>query len=149
MNTSIKSTCIIGIGNSLRSDDGAGAYICSLLEEKKLPVTIITTHQLDIGMVEELSKFDRVIFVDAAANETQFSFQLLNTLSQQLQSSSHHINTAMLASLAKQLFAAPTQFYLCAVGASHFEMGSSLSEKTKYNATEAAAMLSKWIQSNC
>ena len=148
MSSNKKSICIIGIGNTLRSDDGAGAYVCSLIEEKKIPVTIITTQQLDIGMVEDLAKFDAVIFIDVAVNETQFSFQLLNTHNQQLQSSSHHINTTMLASVAKQLFATTTQFYLCAVGATHFEMGSSLSEKTKHNAVEAAAMLTKWILLN-
>jgi Ni,Fe-hydrogenase maturation factor len=54
----------------------------------------------------------------------------------------------MLASLAHQLFTASTTFYLCAIGASNFEMGSTLSEKTKQHAIAAAAMLLKWIKAN-
>ena len=148
MSSDKKKIGIIGIGNTLRSDDGAGAYVCSLLEEKNLPATAIITQQLDIAMAEEFAKFDIVILVDAAANETAFSFEPLHTTPQQPQSSSHHINAAMLAGLAKQLFATKTQFYLCAIGATNFEMGTTLSEKTKQHATDAAAMLLNWIKTN-
>ena len=142
------TTCIVGIGNTLRSDDSAGAYVCRLLKKQQVPVTIITTQQLDIAMVEDLSKFDTVVFIDAAVDETAFSFQPLHTTPQQPQSSSHHINAAMLASLAKQLFATSTQFYLCAIGATNFEIGTTLSEKTKQHANDAAAMLLNWIKTN-
>jgi hydrogenase maturation protease len=142
------NTCIVGIGNTLRSDDSVGAYVCRLLKKQQVAATIITTQQLDIAMVEDLSKFKAVIFIDAAVNEEEFSFQLLTQTDQQPQSSSHHINAAMLASLAHQLFTASTTFYLCAIGASNFEMGSTLSEKTKQHAIAAAAMLLKWIKAN-
>lgn len=148
MSNDKKKIGIIGIGNTLRSDDSAGAYVCRLLKKQQVPVTIITTQQLDIAMVEDLSKFDTVIFIDAAIDETAFSFQHLHTTPQQPQSSSHHINAAMLASLAKQLFATSTQFYLCAIGATNFEMGTTLSEKTKQHASDAAAMLLNWIKAN-
>lgn len=73
-----KRTCIVGIGNPLRSDDGVGAYICQLLEEKNLPgVSIISTQQLDIGIAEELSKFDNVIFVDASLEEEAISEDII------------------------------------------------------------------------
>ncbi len=145
MGSNQHSTCIVGVGNTLRSDDSVGAYICHLLKKQNAPVTIITTHQLDIAMAETISKFDVVVFVDAAVNEDEFSFQPLNDAVHQPQSSSHQINAAMLASLARQLFGAATQFYLCAVSATNFEMGSRLSEKTKQHANAAAAMLLKWI----
>lgn len=145
MGSNQRSICIVGVGNTLRSDDSVGAYICHLLKKHNAPVTIITTHQLDIAMTETISKFDVVVFVDAAINEDEFSFYPLNDTVHQPQSSSHHINAAMLASLARQLFGATTQFYLCAVGATNFELGSRLSEKTKQHANAAAAMLLKWI----
>lgn len=148
MHNNNKNICIVGIGNTLRSDDSVGVYICHRLKKYEAPVTIITTHQLDITMAEKLSTFDVVIFVDAAVNESSFSFQLLEDSPVQPTSSSHGISAAMLAALAKKLFVTGTQFYVCAVGAEHFEMGNRLSEKTKQHADEAAALLLKWIKAN-
>ncbi len=144
-----RNTCIVGIGNTLRSDDGVGAYTCQLLKEKNLPaVIIITTQQLDISMAEELSKFDSVIFIDASLQEETISFQSLLVKDNPPQSFSHHINAAMLVSLARQLFLTDTRFYICAIGAHNFEMGTRLSEKTIHNAAEAASLLAEWIQHN-
>jgi hypothetical protein len=53
-----KRTCITGIGNTLRSDDGVGTYVSRLIEEKNLEgVTVIIVQQLHIGMTEDLTKF--------------------------------------------------------------------------------------------
>ncbi len=143
-----KSTCIVGIGNPLRSDDGVGACICRLLEEKNLQdVTFITTQQLDIGIAEDFSKFDRVVLVDASVNETAFSFMpLVQDFNPQTQSFSHQINAGILYGLTQQLFSTNTRFFICAIGANDFEMGDQLSEKTISNALEAVSMLTEWIQ---
>lgn len=144
-----KRTCIVGIGNPLRSDDGVGAYVCQLMEEKNLPdVTLITTQQLDIGMTEDFTKFDRVIFVDASLKNETISFHPLSLENNQPQSFSHQINAAMLVSLAQQLYSTNTRFYICAIGANNFEMGNRLSEKTMNNALEAVSLLTEWIKSN-
>ena len=143
-----KHTCIVGIGNTLRSDDGAGAYVCRLLEDVNPAfVTIITTQQLDIGMTEDLAKFDRVIFIDASMEEDSFSFKPLEIENNPASSSSHQINAGMLVSLARQLYTTNTQFYICAIGGQNFDMGKNLSEKTTINAHEAAALIRKWILS--
>jgi hydrogenase maturation protease len=144
-----KTTCIVGIGNPLRSDDGVGAVVCQQLEEKKIPgLAVVITQQLDIGMTEDLSKFERVIFVDASLNEETISFQQLTSENNQPQSSSHHINAALLVNLTRQLFSTNTQFYMCAIGAHNFEMGNGLSETTISNANATVALLTEWIQAN-
>lgn len=144
-----KRTCIAGIGNSLRSDDGVGAYVCELMEEKKMDgVTIIIMQQLDIGMTEELSKFDTVIFVDASLEDERMSFKQLSLENSQPQSFSHHINAATLAGLSKILYSTNTQFYICAIGGNNFEIGNTLSAKTMNNAAESVDFLTAWIQSN-
>lgn len=145
----IKSTCLVGIGNILRSDDGVGNYICQLIEEKKLPaVTVITTQQLDIAMAEDLSKFDNVVLIDASLKEETISFGLLLAEEHHARAFSHQINAGMLASLTTSLFSTNTEFYICAIGARDFEMGNSLSGKAFRNATEAASLLEKWILYN-
>jgi hydrogenase maturation protease len=144
-----KKTCIVGIGNTLRSDDGVGSYVCGLIEEKKLQeVTIVITQQLDVGITEDLAKFDNVIFIDASLEEEAISFKELPLESNQPQSFSHHVDASVLAALAKTLYSTDTRFYICAVGANNFEMGSILSEKTMNNALEAFSFLVKWINCN-
>lgn len=147
--THTNTTCIVGIGNPLRTDDGIGAYVCTLLEEKRIPgVHVISTQQLDTSMLEELIGFNRVIFVDAAVNIKSISFDLLSREKHHPASFSHHINAAMLAGLAEQLYAAKTQFYVCAIPAANFTMGKPMSQKAKKNATEAVALIQAWIAGN-
>lgn len=144
-----KRTCITGIGNTLRSDDGVGAYVCRLIEEKNLEgIKVIITHQLDIGMTEDLIKFDTVIFVDASLNDEKISFEQLVLENNQPQSVSHHINATVLAGLARRLYSANTRFYVLAVGGDNFELGTVLSEKAMKNALESVEFLTGWIQSN-
>lgn len=141
------TVCIVGIGNRLRADDGAGAYVCELIEEQHLPgVSFLITQQLDTALIEELIQFNSVIFVDAAVNVKGFSFLSISDIQQAPQSFSHHINAAMLAALAKQLFAANTQFYICAIGADNVEMGNQLSAITEANANDAMLFITEWIQ---
>jgi hydrogenase maturation protease len=143
------SICIVGVGNTLRSDDGVGAYVCEQLGLlKHAGITVITTQQLDIGMAEDLSKFDTVIFVDASLNETTFSFAPVNLENNPTQTFSHQVNATVLAKLIQQLFSSPIAFYICAIRASDFEMGNGLSTATKTNADAAIAMLLEWLHEN-
>lgn len=144
-----RTACIVGIGNPLRSEDGIGAYVCELINAKHLPgVHTITTQQLDTSMIEELTGFDAVIFVDAAVNTGKISLILISEGSTVTQPLSHHINAVLFAKLAQQLYATATQFYLCTIPATNFELGKKLSVKAKSNATKAAALLIARITSN-
>ena len=145
----IRSTCIVGIGNPLRADDGIGAYVCDLIHAKQLPgVHTITTQQLDTAMIEELTGFDEVIFADAAINTVIINIDLITENSAVTQPLSHHINAVLFAKLAQQLYAATTKFYICAIPAGNFELGKKISTKAKSNATKAAALLIARITSN-
>ena len=141
--------CIVGIGNRLRADDGVGAYVCELIEKQQLPgVSFVITQQLDTVLIEELIQFNSVIFIDAAVNSKGLSFLPVADMQQAPQSFSHHINAAMLVGLAKELFAARTQFYICAIGIDNIEMGNQLSAITKANANDAVVFITEWIQNN-
>ena len=147
--TNNKNILIIGIGNTLRSDDGIGAHICNLLEAKKLNgVETMIVQQLDITMAETIATFNKVIFVDAAVNEATVSFQPV-LLNEPLSSSfTHHVNAAMLAGLAAKLYPGNTGYYLCTVGGNDFEMGTALSTTAQTTAKQAIDILTEWIALN-
>lgn len=142
-----KTICIVGIGNPLRGDDGVAADVCKQIEKEGFAgVTVILRHQLDIAMAEDLSKFEKVVIIDASVDEPGCSLQSLTLEDHQPQSFSHHINAAMLMSLTNQLYEAKTAFYICAIGVADFEMGQPLSETTRHNATLAISLITKWLQ---
>lgn len=64
--TSGLRTLVIGYGNELRQDDGAGPAVARLIGEMELPgVTVETSHQLLPEHAAHIATVDRVIFVDA------------------------------------------------------------------------------------
>ena len=144
-----KKICIVGIGNPLRSDDGLGAYVCEQIEDINLPVvSVITKHQLDTGMTEELSKFKKVIFIDASVKNETISLKRLPLKDNYPESSSHQVNPNTLVKLAKKLYPTKTQFYMCTIGGNNFEMGNRISEQSLNYAHEAVSLLVEWIKSN-
>jgi hydrogenase maturation protease len=57
---------VIGYGNTLRSDDGAGQQVATLVEDWQLPqVRSLAVHQLTPELAAELATAQMVIFVDA------------------------------------------------------------------------------------
>ncbi len=57
---------VVGIGNTLRSDDGLGVRVVEALPPRRCAETL-TVQQLTLDLTERLSKVDRVLFVDADA----------------------------------------------------------------------------------
>lgn len=61
------SILVVGYGNELRGDDGAGAAVARSIEIAHLPdVTVRIVHQLMPELADDLLTCSRVIFVDAA-----------------------------------------------------------------------------------
>ena len=66
------STCVVvGFGNSIRSDDGLGHFVVAGLET--IPgigdrARLLTCHQLEPDIVEDLCEAELVILVDATAS---------------------------------------------------------------------------------
>jgi len=60
---------VIGYGNTLRRDDGAGVRAAEAVEALALPgVEVITRHQLVPELAEPISRAQAVVFVDAAVD---------------------------------------------------------------------------------
>lgn len=63
-------TLLIGYGNSLRSDDGAGPEVARRVAELGLSdLEVIEAHQLLPEHAERISHFEQVVFVDASLEE--------------------------------------------------------------------------------
>lgn len=137
---------VAGIGNPIRSDDGIGPYISQCFEEKKITgVTTAIYHQLHTELVEEFLRYDCIVICDASVEGDGVSFYPLQEKLQSPVSSSHHVNAALITSLAKQLYRNEMQVMICSVRAYNFDMGETFSSQGKKNADEAVSIISDWI----
>ena len=62
---SLGSTLIVGYGNDLRSDDGAGVIVARKVAVLWPQARVIVVHQLTPELAEDIAMAGKVIFVDA------------------------------------------------------------------------------------
>ena len=67
---------ILGLGNPLMGDDGAGIQIVNELRESDLPeyVDVIDGGTAGVGLIDLMSGYSRVIVVDAVRGEDVFKY---------------------------------------------------------------------------
>lgn len=143
-------TCILGIGNSLRRDDGIGNYICEKLRDRRLDNTeIMSRIELDPALAEQLHSFRKLIIIDAAANNPNFDvrvFKPVLTNPEPNTISSHGIEAYALAQLMDKLYEAHPEIYLVAVKGYDFDLGMEPTESAIANAERAIELIVNMLQ---
>ncbi len=144
----LKKTVIIGVGNTLRSDDGVGIFICAEFEKINLPnLTVLTSHQLHIELVEELKEFDIIIVVDAGINPNcEVSFYPITEQNSNSIHSSHNIDATLLFTLLQNLYPSDRRFFVCEIQVQNFELGENLSSIALINAGKAVKSITEFIE---
>lgn len=141
---------IVGVGNTLRGDDGIGAYICHAIDKLGISsVSILVIQQLQTEQVEEFLTYDHVVIADATISGESVKFLPLDKEDSKPVSTSHHVNADLLASLAEQLYQQPLSIMICAVKGESFEMSELLSPLAKQNADQAISIICSWIGKGC
>ena len=126
---------VIGYGNTLRSDDGAGQRVAEKIAKWGLPeVRSLAVHQLTPELVEDISQADAVIFIDAVATNSE------NPVSVQIQklqaaddntSLGHSCNPRSLLSVTQVLYGKVIKAYWVLIPAVNFDFGEELSSLTQ------------------
>ena len=131
-----KSTrLVIGYGNTLRGDDGAGQKVAQSVADWKLKNVIsLAVHQLTPELSETMAKADIVIFVDTVAvtnRETKkLQIKKLN-VNGKTNILGHYSNPEDLLFLTQLLYQkSPTAYWLLIPGI-YFAFGETLSEVTE------------------
>ena len=145
-----KDILIVGIGNTLRSDDGIGAYVCSSISKMHIPhVNTIIVQQLDTALIDEFVKNDVVILVDAAVSGKAVSFYATGKNNSSYIPASHNMSAEMLAALTHLLYKKDLQIMICAVKADNFALGETLSATARRHADDAVNSIVNWIKNGC
>ena len=131
---------IIGYGNSLRRDDGAGLILAEKLEDelrrRELDVERIAVHQLtaDLALSVAADAVTAVVFVDtrvAAAGDGQIQMDLqVQSLGaeQGSQTLGHHVGPAAILTYARLLYDRSPPAWLLTAPGFEFDHGEGLSE---------------------
>ena len=125
---------VIGYGNTLRSDDGAGQRVAEKIAGWKLPgVRSIAVHQLTPELAENIAQADTVIFVDAVATkDNSVSVKLQKLEAEDNHTSLGHIcNPRSLLSFTQLVYGKTIPAYWVLIPAVKFDFGEELSSLTE------------------
>lgn len=122
---------IIGYGNSLRGDDGAGWHAAAALAQdpRLAGVDVLSRHQLTVELAADIAHARLAVLVDACASGVPGTVSV-----RQVQSSyplaaawSHHLPPDALVDLTKALYGTCPPVFLVTVTGTFFGYGDRLS----------------------
>ena len=124
-----QSSLVIGYGNEWRGDDGLGPAVAREVERLGLPgVRVLTTHQLLPELAEELSHFERVVFIDARIDDSTapVTVERLSAVGGPLPIT-HHCHPQFLLGMTAAAFEHAPLAWLVSVQGEQFDLGETLS----------------------
>jgi hydrogenase maturation protease len=137
---------LVGYGNDLRSDDGAGRVVASRIEAMALPdVDVRSQSQLTPELALDISRSDVVVFVDADIDCKDMTVLTVQAGERGLQSTSHHTDPAALLLLAEDLGRTPRYAYTVSIPARNLELGFDLSPNTATAVGEAVEAITSIV----
>ena len=139
------TTLVIGYGNDLRGDDGAGVCAASRLAEDSSGHRTIVTQQLTPDLAADIARAECVIFVDAypAADYTA-PLRVEKVPVDEGRSSSplgHRSDPVQLIGLARHLFGVAPEAWVVGIPAFCFDAGETISPRTAHWVDEAVALI--------
>jgi hydrogenase maturation protease len=144
------NTLIIGYGNQSRRDDGVGWFILEQLAALNLPgVVLETSQQLEIEASETISRFDAVIFVDAAIPEAPEAIQR-SVVAPNFQSHAvaHYLTPADVLSLCKTLYGREPKAVLFSIRCCEFNFGTTLTPEVEQAARDVVNQIAEIVRSS-
>jgi hydrogenase maturation protease len=124
---------IVGIGNALRGDDGAGPAVVARLEHGDVPTgtSCLATHQLTPELAERLTGVSVAVFVDAAVDVApgEVKTTRLDTAGGRLAvPAGHFVDPQGLLAIAKTVYGAEPEAWIVAIGGESFGYEERLSD---------------------
>lgn len=136
------STLVIGYGNSLRGDDGAGPAVAARLQDQPA-LRVLAVHQLTPELAADIAQAESVWFVDAWVGGDKPTVRSLAPAPVTLD---HGWQPHVLMHLAKILYGASPQAFQLLIPARRFDYGSSLSAPAEAGVAWAVETIAGAVQ---
>ncbi|MCC7430849.1 hydrogenase maturation protease [bacterium] len=138
-----KPLLIIGFGNPLRSDDGAGVFAIEKLKKMKLPenVKLLDGGTMGIDTISVFENYSQVILIDCLRSDLTFEPIVEASLDEiilkpnELHFSAHELNLNSVLNLMKTLKLPIPNIFVYGINPESTSYGTELSSKAK-NAVE-------------
>ena len=139
-------TLVIGFGNTLRTDDGAGIWTAEKLSAIQIPgVVVECTHQLSLDLLEDFASYDRIVFVDAAVDGRDVVMEPVGKPDVEVPPSAHHLTPADLLKTYSDLYGRQLDAHFCTIRGEEFEFGTELSGSTATRTELALSLLVEFL----
>ena len=129
---------ILGYGNTLRRDDGAGPEVARRVEALGMPgVEVVEAHQLLPEHAELLSRVERAVFVDASVEEGIAGVRCGIAAADEPALAPHASDPPALLGLARLLFERAPEAWLVTIPGFDLGIGEGLSPAAQRACAEA------------
>ena len=135
----MRDALVIGFGNPLRGDDGAGHHVIAALLERRPELACLALHQLALDLAPDAAGSAKVIFVDAAVRVRSVTVRRIEAGDRGV--ASHHLAPEAVLSAAEVLYGARPPAWLVEVPAFALDHGDTLSPGTAAAVREAIAQV--------
>lgn len=146
-----QGTLVIGYGNTLRGDDAVGRLLADEVSDWNLPgVRVVSTHQLTPELACDISRSERVLFMDASlfqqvGEEETVKITPISHDAMLASASLHAFAPSHLLALTALLYGGHPEGFLLTVSGAEFEHGSGLTSEMCQQMKRARALLKAWL----
>jgi hydrogenase maturation protease len=141
-------TLIVGYGNALRGDDGAGFLAAELLRDRihRPDIEILSQHQLLPELMEPISRASRVIFIDASVSGRAGKVHRIPLRpAPACARVTHHATPEALLAGAQSLYGHTPEATLYTIPGRNFQVGQDLTPSVRRAVNELVATLEKQL----
>jgi len=140
------SALVIGYGNDLRADDGAGRSVADAIGARALPgVAVRSTTQLTPELALEMTGTTTVVFVDASIQDEDVTVRLVEQSPDPPRSMTHHGDPAALLSMVAAVGPPPETAYVVSIPASNLGLGFDFTPRTEAAVAEAIEVVTELV----
>jgi hydrogenase maturation protease len=121
-------TLVIGVGNTIRGDDGVGIRVTERLAERYTGFDILCVHQLSPEHAETIAQYDRLVVVDASVMTDSLRVTPLHGGNDVRLPRTHAVTPAGILALATTLYQrVPSEAILVEIPVSSCDFSEELS----------------------
>ena len=129
---------VVGYGNDLRRDDGAGRWVADRIEALQLPgVAVRSMSQLTPELALEVAGREVVVFVDADVDVTELTVRPVVPDATSGKTMTHHGDPATLLAMVPAVGESPARAHLVSIPATDLDMGLEMTPATITAAEQA------------
>ena len=140
---------VIGYGNTLRGDDGAGVVAARRVRALIPDVDVLVVHELQPELVETISQRQSVIFLDAATGVEKLVCATIDSSTSVPPMNSHLFTPAQLLALSQSLYGrAPGSVHLIGIPASDFSYSEEISPLSEKFVDECVALVAQLVSAS-